>query len=195
MGEDSWTDKIRISISELGFSQSYLLAKGYIDRAREEIFRRLHDVDIQTALAAIAGSCSNTIYKSIITFPGKVPPYSTSVTSCELRWLMTQCRLNSLQLMEVKARYRSHHSVKADCPAGCLKAEDMVHFLAECPLYTELRKQYLEPLIVGFNYISFASITLSLLTGTDYCISYRTAKFVKRALEKWKSLAAIKDWT
>ena len=81
--------------------------------------------------------------------------YLLSVSNIGNRTALTKFRLSNHNLMIEKGRYTNIQLCDRSCPFCPDKVESEIHFLIQCPIYTELRREMLDKIattVQGFYY-------------------------------------------
>jgi hypothetical protein len=112
--------------------------------------------------------------------------YLTLMENKKYRNVITKIRLSSHCLEIEQGRHRNIPRNERLCKL-CLQRtiEDEFHFILECPVYNNIRRQYIPHWYrTRPNMIKF----IDLLSSSDVQILYRLAKYLIKAFEERKTL-------
>ena len=140
----SWAKSVRDILQSLGFYEVWLFQTvGDIDIFVCELKQRLQDVYVQNWFSEINNSSRAKSYVLFANF--KLQPYLCDVNIVKFRKALTRLRLSSHRLEIEAGRWHKPESIPVNerkCQI-CHVLEDEFHFLLECSLYNDLRKQYI----------------------------------------------------
>ena len=124
----------------------------------KKLSQRLSDIFHQGAFKTITSEESKLrTYGKIKKHIG-FESYLNDVTNVKNRVAMTKLRLSNHKLMIEVGRHQNIDKNNRLCPA-CSVIETAIHFLAECPLYADLRSLLLNPLIKNAKYTDEEKLT------------------------------------
>lgn len=140
----SWAKSVKMLLENLGFSHVWL-SQGVGDM---EIFmtllkQRITDHFIQNWNEQLANSSRARTYSLISSF--KFKPYLDFITIKKFRNALTRLRVSSHRLQIEVGRWHKPNKIPLEnrkCQS-CLCLEDEFHFILECPLYMDLRLDYI----------------------------------------------------
>ena len=140
----NWASLVKNLLANLGFFEVWLnQGVGNVNQFLAVLRQRLKDQYIQDWSNALENSSRARFYSNISGF--YLQPYLEFITIRKFRIAMTKLRLSSHRLEVETGRWTRPVSTPFDdrkCHI-CNKLEDEFHFLFECSLYTDLRKQYI----------------------------------------------------
>lgn len=108
------------------------------------LFQRLKDQFNQEALGNIRDSSRLKFYSLLKTETGRMERYLTDITNITHRTELTRLRLSSHSLHIETGRHTATQRENRTCTFCRTNAtEDEVHFLVRCPMYNDIRTEYL----------------------------------------------------
>lgn len=178
----NWALNVKNLLSRLGFYEVWI-NQGVGDEKffLLEFKQRVKDIYIQNWHEQLEDSSRALLYKEIATFGYKT--YLNIIVIQKYRRSLTILRTCSHRLEIEVGRWHKPHSIPLDerlCKF-CNKLEDEFHFVIECPLYAELRKQYIKSYFWKRpNFIKF----IELINSENEKIVKSIATFVFKAFER-----------
>ena len=140
----NWASLVKNLLSRLGFFEVWLnQGVGNVNQFFTVLQQRLKDQYIQDWSSALENSSRALFYRNIADF--KFQSYFEIISVKKFRTAMTKLRVSSHRLEVETGRWTRPVSTPFNdrkCRI-CDKLENEFHFIFECPLYTELRQQYL----------------------------------------------------
>ena len=140
----NWAILVRNLLGNLGFFEVWLnQGVGNVNQFLTVLRQRLKDQYMQDWSNEINNSSRARFYRNISDFC--IQPYLNLITIRKFRSAMTKLRVSSHRLEVEIGRWSRPVSTPFDerkCRI-CDKLEDEFHFLFECSLYADLRKQYI----------------------------------------------------
>ena len=142
----NWAKLVKNLLESLGFADAWLYQSvGNTDLFLLEVRQRLNDNFIQNWNARLANSSRATFYRSISDNYFEFQNYLNCVNIPKYRYALTRLKVSSHRLEVEAGRWQKpirkpFHDRKC---VFCDKLEDEYHFIAECTLYKDLRKTYI----------------------------------------------------
>ena len=140
MGRASKTFTTHLDFNDAWLQQSV----GNINRLIQTFKQRLKDIYIQTWHTQIESSTRANSYKLFCDFNFK--PYLNCVTVKKYRFAFSRLRVSSHRLAIESGRWHKANIIPLNerkCQY-CNKLEDEFHFVLECPLYNDFRKNLIK---------------------------------------------------
>jgi hypothetical protein len=178
----NWVSNVKDLLSRLGFYDVWL-NQGV---ANSKIFmsilkQRIKDNYFQTWTEQLQASSRALFYREIALF--EYSPYLDIVTVTKFRKSFTRLRLSSHRLQIETGRWNKPLSIPINerkCKF-CNTLEDEYHFVIECPVYLDLRKQYIKSYYwTRPNFAKFKE----LINSNNTTMVRKLATFVFKAFEK-----------
>jgi hypothetical protein len=174
----NWASDVRDILNSTGFSQVWLNQGIGDESVFLSIFKcRIKDMYIQNWRARLDLSSRAIFYRNFTNFEFK--NYLEQVNSEKFRTALTRLRVSSHRLCVETGRWKQPVTPFSErlCQI-CSKLEDEYHFLFECPLYDNLRKQFIKP-----YYLNRSNMfkCLELLQSDNKKINRNLAMYVHKA--------------
>ena len=142
--------------------------------------QRVHDTFIQTWESRLNESSRALLYNNICNFT--LQPYLQICKITKFRQSLTRLRLSSHRLEIEAGRWNKPTATpfnERKCN-NCNLLEDEYHFVLECPLYVDLRKQYLKKYFIQRpNMFKF----ILLINSTSDIEVRNLAMFIQKAFQ------------
>ena len=148
----------------------------------KNLFQRLSDAFHQSSFENIKADTSKlrtyAAFKKDIGFE----KYLSEIKKVSVRTHMSKFRLSNHRLMIEVGRHNGTPKEERFCHFCPLKIENELHFLFECPIFSNLRARLIDPItnaIPGFTYLSGDSKLQLLLSNIDI----NTCNYVANSME------------
>ena len=170
-----WANNVQQLFSINGMLQTYLSKINDGEEMRNKsmanmIFRRLTDQFNQTSFGVINSSSKMKMLSILKQEPGR-ETYLNEVTNSKHRIAMTKLRLSGHSLEIETGRYNNTERENRLCSycqtMGNKTIEDEMHFLVSCPMYKELRDNFLPPQIIQNNALNEEEKFIQIMTKSD----------------------------
>ena len=182
----NWASLVRNELFNLGFNEVWYQQSAGDNKFFLTILRqRLKDVFVQNWNERLNLSSRATFYRSFAEF--KFQPYLNIVNVSKFRIALTQLRVSSHRLEIETGRWTKPNKISREnrkCQV-CSILEDEFHFLFECYLYKDLRKQYIKPYFT--RHCSMLK-TIQLFKSEKKRDIQNLAMFIFKAFELRKSI-------
>ena len=164
-GKRNWVSMVRVLLFTYGFG-SVWMQQGVGDKVSflNEFFVRLRDCHCQDWHRSIRNSSKLSIY---CTYKSMLEPekYLDFVDIFKYRVALTKFRVSSHKLEIERGRYENillESRICKYCEShGDTVIEDEYHFLLFCPLYADIRRQYLSQVTTTYSFENFVCIMSS----------------------------------
>ena len=144
----NWASLLRDLLSSLGFHEVWIhQGVGNYNNFIAAVKQRLTDTFIQNWTARLEESTRANFYRTFAAF--KLQPYLDNVNVSKFRYALSRLRLSSHRLEVESGRWVKPNPTPLNerkC-LNCKVLEDEYHFVLECPLYDDLRKNILQDTI------------------------------------------------
>ena len=186
-----WETTMRDTFSENGMLDLFLAKLEMTEDSRKTsaantLFKRLADQFHQNSFEAIRTDSKLKTLSLLKEQPGR-EKYLTEVSHPKHRGAMTKLRLSSHSLEIERGRYRyprvlpeDRHCSYCKQQQGLATVEDEKHFLLSCPMYKELREEFLPNTILNNNLLTEDDKFIRIMSDTDL---KKTAKFIFLSFE------------
>lgn len=142
----NWASLVWHLLMSLGFYEVWLQqGVGNYNVFMLVLQQRLNDNFIQEWQARITSSTRATFYKTFAKF--QFQPYLDRINVLKLSQALSKLRMSSHRLEIESGRWVKPNSIPVNerkCQ-NCHLLEDEFHFILECSIYSDLRKQYISP--------------------------------------------------
>lgn len=180
-GHVTWVSRIKSLLCELGFEQVWLFGCGDVKFFCLELKERLCSSFCYTWQAHLETSARLSTYSTHKSCFDR-EKYVDFIWMDTYRNALAQFRMGVSQINVHRYRF-SQTAENVLCPIGCTKRESELHLLFECPLYVQLRNQYLPALCEQGEYRKFVDLmqsesketTLSLAKFLFFAFSRRSS--------------------
>lgn len=191
---NSWTAKVKSLLERTGFFDVWLFPESVKTNVFVPVFHaRLKDLFITEWSQGIGLSTSLTLYKELKQV-FEISPYLLKLKNRKHRNAIAKIRLSSHSLNIETGRHRNIDRSQRKCTLCNLNdLEDEYHFILICPVYSELRKAYLQK----YFYVKPSMFKfLKLLDSTRSNVLTNLALFITKAFKlRQNSLNANEDVT
>ena len=144
-GKETWVTDIRLCLTQNGFGYAWLnQGVGNTKKFLSEVKGRLIDNKWQNVNAHINESDRFNFYSLITTEEKCLPSHLGLELNRHLKCTLTKFRFGISSINVHYFRYRHHNQNELMCPYCKTLEENEFHFLMCCPLYDNLRQQYLK---------------------------------------------------
>ena len=154
----------------------------------KKVFQKLYDSFHQNAFYDINNEQAKLRTYGLLKTTIGFEKYLEQITKPATRITVTKLRLSNHNLMIETGRYNKIPKELRLCPL-CLKTvETEIHFLVECPVYTNMREKFLERILLkkpAFAYYANTHQFLYLLSDENIL---ETSKFIEECFELRKFL-------
>ena len=140
----NWISKVRDIIQSTGFNDVWLFPESVNIHAFVPVLRnRLRDIYVNNWRVNLEASTALDIYREIkITF--EQSSYIKTIENVKLRNVIAKLRLSSHNLnIEVGRHHKIPRGERKCSFCNLNDIEDEFHFVLKCPVYADLRRQYL----------------------------------------------------
>lgn len=177
----NWASNVKDLLSRLGFYEVWLSQGVGNSKVFLNLFKqRVKDTYIQTWNEQLQNSSRSLFYKEIANFEYKA--YLDIIKIPKFRKALTRLRLSSHRLEIETGRWSKPHRTPINerkCPF-CNKLEDEFHFVIECPVYADLRKDLIKPYYwIRPNFIKF----VELINATNKTVITKLSTYTFKAFE------------
>lgn len=142
----NWASLVRNLLSSLGYYEVWLnQGVGNVNAFLSCFRQRLNDTFIQGWHERLHNSSRARFYNSFASF--QLQPYLENINILKYSRALSKLRMSSHRLEIECGRWVRPNPIPIDerkCSL-CEILEDEYHFVIECPLYQELRQQYISP--------------------------------------------------
>ena len=142
---NNWVSHVKRLLSTLGFYDVWLAQSvGNIKQFISLFKQRVKDVFIQNWESELSASTRATFYNTFLSF--ELQPYLSQITIPKFRIALSKLRMSSHRLEIECGRWKKPNSIPLNeriC-RFCGILEDEYHFVIECKLFLNLRKQYIK---------------------------------------------------
>ena len=167
-------------LSNLGFYDAWLnQGVGHEKIFLKAVKTRLQDISIQDLNSRIADSPKARFYRLFSSFGFK--GYLEQITITKFRTALSKLRLSSHKLAVETGRYTRPITPLDNRKCSiCNILEDEFHFLFECRIYTDLRKQYLPKSL--WKRCNIPNL-INLMTNESAKVNIRLSQYIYKAFK------------
>lgn len=144
-GKETWVSKIRLCLTQNGFgfvwiNQGVVNSKSFLNSLKE----RLIDCKWQNVQAHFSESDRFAFYSMICPKERILMQYLITDIKRHLTSILTKFRFGVSNINVHYLRYRNHNQTQLLCPYCKNVEENEVHFVLCCPLYNNVRRQFIK---------------------------------------------------
>ena len=144
-GKHTWATNIRLCLSRNGFGYVWLnQGVGNVQQFLRSLKERIIDCNWQHLYGHIDDSERFQFYSMICTKQQNMAYHLSINMKRHLKCIFTKFRFGVTNINTHFFRYRQHTQAQFLCPYCKNTEENEVHFVLCCPLYTNLRRQYIK---------------------------------------------------
>ena len=145
-GKETWVTKVRLLLYQNGFGYVWeYQGVGQVKAFLKSLKERLIDINWQNVHDHITTSERFSSYSQLRGNANVLPIYISLDVKRQLKCIMTKLRFGVSRINTHHYRYRNVSPETLVCPFCKVGNETEIHFILCCPLYEEIRKQYIKP--------------------------------------------------
>ena len=145
-GKETWVTKVRLLLYQNGFGYVWeYQGVGQVKAFLKSLKDRMIDINWQNVHDHITTSERFSSYSPIRGNANVLPIYISLDVKRQLKCIMTKFRFGVSRINTHHYRYRNVSPEALICPFCKVENETEIHFILCCPLYDEIRKQYIKP--------------------------------------------------